>query len=36
MTPRVDALMARELGRDAAWTAAQVKAFADLALGYRV
>jgi glycerol-3-phosphate dehydrogenase len=36
MAPRVATLMARELGRDAAWTAAQVRAFADLAQGYRV
>jgi glycerol-3-phosphate dehydrogenase len=36
MAPRVAALLARELGRDAAWTAAQVRAFAELAEGYRV
>jgi glycerol-3-phosphate dehydrogenase len=36
MAPRVAALMARELGRDAAWAAAEVKAFTELAEGYRV
>jgi len=36
MAPRVATLVARELGRDAAWTAAQVKAFMDVAQGYRV
>ena len=36
MAPTVAALLARELGRDAAWTAAQVAAFAELARGYRV
>jgi glycerol-3-phosphate dehydrogenase len=34
--PRVAARMARELGRDGAWTAAQVVAFTELAEGYRV
>jgi glycerol-3-phosphate dehydrogenase len=36
MAPRVASLVARELGRDAAWAAAQVRAFAELARGYRV
>lgn len=36
MAPRVAALMARELGRDATWTADQAKAFTQLAQGYRV
>jgi len=36
MAPRVAGLMARELGRDSAWTAAQVRAFTELAAGYRV
>jgi glycerol-3-phosphate dehydrogenase len=36
MAPRVATLVARELGRDAAWVAAQEKAFAELADGYRV
>ena len=34
--PRVAALLARELGRDAAWQDEQVRAFAELAQGYRV
>ena len=32
--PRVAALLAAELGRDAAWAAAQVQAYATLASGY--
>jgi glycerol-3-phosphate dehydrogenase len=36
MAPRVAALIARELGRDPVWTAAQVKALTELAQGYRV
>src|SRR5262249_20658515 len=36
MAPRVATLMARELRRDAVWTAAQVKAFTELAQGYRI
>jgi glycerol-3-phosphate dehydrogenase len=36
MAPKVAAILARERGRDAAWTAAQVRAFAGLAQGYRV
>jgi glycerol-3-phosphate dehydrogenase len=36
MAPRVATLVARELGKDAAWTAAQVKAFTELAEGYRI
>jgi glycerol-3-phosphate dehydrogenase len=36
MAPRVADLMARELGRDEAWTAGQVRAFVDLAKAYRV
>jgi glycerol-3-phosphate dehydrogenase len=36
MAPKVAAILAREVGRDAAWTAAQVRAFAGLAQGYRV
>ena len=35
MAPRVAELMARELGRDDAWAAMQVRAFAELAKGYR-
>jgi len=34
MAPRVAALMARELGRDAAWEAAQVQAFHQTARGF--
>ncbi|MBN9120722.1 MAG: glycerol-3-phosphate dehydrogenase/oxidase [Planctomycetes bacterium] len=34
MAPRVAELLAVELGRDAAWRAAQVKAFGELAVGY--
>jgi glycerol-3-phosphate dehydrogenase len=34
MAPRVAALMARELGRDAAWEAAQVDAFRRTARGF--
>jgi glycerol-3-phosphate dehydrogenase len=34
MAPRVAELMARELGRDAAWQVAQVEAFTTLARGY--
>ncbi|HEY1378648.1 MAG TPA: glycerol-3-phosphate dehydrogenase/oxidase, partial [Gemmataceae bacterium] len=34
MAPRVAALMAAELGRDAAWEAEQVRLFADVARGY--
>jgi glycerol-3-phosphate dehydrogenase len=36
MAPRVAALMAREMGRDDGWATAQVRAFAELARGYRV
>lgn len=36
MAPRVAALLARELGYDAAWEVSQVQAFADVAEGYRV
>jgi glycerol-3-phosphate dehydrogenase len=36
MAPRVAELMAGELGRDAAWNAAQVRAFNDVARGYVV
>jgi glycerol-3-phosphate dehydrogenase len=36
MAPRVAALMAQELGRDEAWQAGQVKAFADVAKSYLV
>ena len=36
MAPRVAELMARELGRDSAWQAAQVEAFRQLASGYRL
>jgi glycerol-3-phosphate dehydrogenase len=34
MAPKVAELVARELGRDAAWAAAQVRAFTELATGY--
>lgn len=34
MAPRVADLMARELGRDAAWAADQVRAFGEMAAGY--
>jgi glycerol-3-phosphate dehydrogenase len=34
MAPRVAELLARELGRDSAWQAAQVRAFGELAAGY--
>ncbi|QEL15191.1 glycerol-3-phosphate dehydrogenase/oxidase [Limnoglobus roseus] len=36
MAPRVAALMAAELGRDAAWEAEQVRAFTALARGYQL
>jgi glycerol-3-phosphate dehydrogenase len=36
MAPRVAELLARELGRDAAWQESQVNAFRDLAGGYVV
>jgi glycerol-3-phosphate dehydrogenase len=36
MAPRVAELLARELARDAAWAAAQVEAFRELARGYGV
>jgi glycerol-3-phosphate dehydrogenase len=36
MAPRVANLMAHELGRNAAWEAAQVNAFGELVRGYRV
>jgi glycerol-3-phosphate dehydrogenase len=36
MAPGVAELLARELGRDAAWKRAQVEAFRELALGYVV
>jgi glycerol-3-phosphate dehydrogenase len=36
MAPRVADLMSRELGRDEAWSAGQVRAFVELAKGYRV
>jgi glycerol-3-phosphate dehydrogenase len=36
MAPRVAELLARELGRDAAWDADQVRAFGELARGYVV
>ena len=36
VAPRVAELMAEELGRDANWQTAQVKAFNDLAQGYRL
>jgi glycerol-3-phosphate dehydrogenase len=34
MAPKVASLMARELGRDAAWEAAEVRAFRQTALGF--
>ena len=34
MAPRVAELLARELGRDSAWQAEQVRAFAEVAAGY--
>jgi len=34
MAPRVAELLGRELGRDSAWQAGQVKAFGDVAAGY--
>jgi glycerol-3-phosphate dehydrogenase len=36
MAPRTAELLARELGRDEAWRAAQVEAFRELAAGYLV
>jgi glycerol-3-phosphate dehydrogenase len=36
MAPRTAELLARELGRDAAWRDAQVEAFRELAAGYRL
>jgi glycerol-3-phosphate dehydrogenase len=36
MAPRAAELMARELGRDGAWRSEQVKAFHELAAGYRL
>jgi glycerol-3-phosphate dehydrogenase len=36
MAPRVAALMARELDRNAEWASDQVRAFEQLARGYRV
>jgi glycerol-3-phosphate dehydrogenase len=36
MAPRVAELLARELGRDSAWQATQVKTFGELAAGYVV
>jgi glycerol-3-phosphate dehydrogenase len=36
MAPRVAALMAGELGRDAAWQAERVRAFTELARGYEM
>jgi len=36
MAPRVAKLMAHELGRDESWADEQVRAFAELAKGYRV
>ncbi|MFI4946166.1 MAG: glycerol-3-phosphate dehydrogenase/oxidase, partial [Burkholderiales bacterium] len=36
MAPRTAELMARELGRDAAWRSEQVQAFHELAAGYRL
>ncbi|MGH7232760.1 MAG: glycerol-3-phosphate dehydrogenase/oxidase [Nitrospiraceae bacterium] len=36
IAPRVAELMARELGRDAAWQAEQVRTFQELANGYQV
>ena len=34
MAPKVASLMARELGRDAAWEATQIRAFGQTALGF--
>jgi glycerol-3-phosphate dehydrogenase len=34
MAPAVARLLARELGRDSAWEAKQVRSFMDLASGY--
>jgi glycerol-3-phosphate dehydrogenase len=36
MAPRVAAVMAKELGRDAGWVASQVSAYTELARGYLV
>ncbi len=36
MAPKAAGLLARELGRDKAWQAAQVAAFRELAKGYLV
>ena len=36
MAPQTAALLARELGRDAAWEAEQVRRFGDLAQGYLI
>jgi hypothetical protein len=36
MAPRVAALLAKDLGHDAAWMARQVAAFTELARGYQV
>src|SRR5271167_35370 len=36
MAPRVAAILARELGKDAIWQANQIKAFNQVASGYRV
>jgi glycerol-3-phosphate dehydrogenase len=36
MAPRVAELMARELGRDSAWCAAQLQAFGEVAAAYRL
>jgi len=36
MAPRVAELLARELGRDAAWAADQLRAFSQLATGYQL
>ena len=36
MAPRVAELLAKELGRDAAWQGQQVNAFTELARGYQV
>ena len=36
MAPRVAELLATELGRDAAWAAAQVEAYLELAAGYLI
>jgi glycerol-3-phosphate dehydrogenase len=36
MAPRAAELLARELGRDAAWRAAQVEAFGEIAAAYRL